>query len=183
MENTAENTNPTPALPLDYFEQRGGPWLAVVRWMAAAMIAWAGISIASDLFQTLFYFWQTFSASSAPRIVFVDRQTLMVNALPNAAAAALLLVGSIMILFRRPRTGRQMVLWACAALIAIDALHFVMLFFSPFLRRPNLYAYGKFFVPYQIVSSAFSALLHSLVPLMFILALRQRQVRDVFEAS
>ena len=171
------NPPPVPALPLEYFDRRGGPWVAVVRLMAWVGIIYAGLVIASELTSIIAYLLQSFSRTSY-------RVNLSYNIVPGilpSLNAILMLIGGSMAL-QGNRSGRQLLLGSCIGAVACAMLGiFITLLLMPLSIYPTFRLLPILFQ--QIVGGFFTALQHSIVPMLLWIVFRKREVREVFDAS
>jgi hypothetical protein len=169
---------PTPALPLEYFDRRSGPWVAVVRLMAWVGIFYSGIMILSELTWVLVYLLEEISRTPTFRMNFVS--SVVAGLLP-AVNAIVLLIGCIMTL-QRSRGGRLMLLGASIAAVVIAMLSLVIsLVATPLTRYPS--SFRLILLIQQLVGGFLTALQHSVVPVLLWIVFRKREVREVFDAS
>jgi hypothetical protein len=176
MSDETRSAEPTPAVPLDYFERQSGPWTIVLRWIAWTIVGWSILAIASDLAPAIFYFYQGISTL---RLVMIEWQMLLLSNLPHGIAASMLLLGGILLLRGSARGGRLVVIWSLTVLIAINLATYGLIFLTSTLRYSS--RYGTFFILYRAVMQAFTSTSGSFVPAVLILLFRKREMREACE--
>jgi hypothetical protein len=173
------SVDPMPALPLEYFDRRSGPWVAVVRLVAWVGIFYAGIVIASELAWVLELLRESFSRPIGFRSSV--QNNIVAGVLPAIDAIALLVGGTMSL--QRDRAGRIILLASSAGAVACVMVSFLITLGMIMSRYPANYPPIWLILIQQLIGGFFLMLYRLIVPVLLWIVFRKREVREVFDAS
>jgi hypothetical protein len=177
MSNPQSDREPTPVLPLSYYDGQTGPWVPVVRFMSWVSIVYAGIVITIEAatigVMVLLGLFSHSRPISTGYLYFI-----LLTVLP-ALPAVVLLGGGARSLRWHP-SGRPLIVWASAALCACSLLSFVV---SAVTYVSRYFSSNSVIAVSQMFSSLSELLFHIFVPAILWISFRRREIRDVFERA
>jgi hypothetical protein len=172
-------TEPISALPpLAYYDNSRDPWLPMVRLMAIAAIAQAGLVILMNLIRMLtmassFYF--------PSRNMSYGTWDSLVFDLPGFAGAIIMLIGAI--LSMRVVTGGRRTLLVGIAIYIPAVLLSGMVTFVQYEMKGYFTRYGVAFASTQLTSVSFYAVQRCLLPALVWVFFRRGPVEELFATT
>jgi hypothetical protein len=177
MSNPPPNLEPTPVLPLSYYDGQSGPWMPALRFTSWVVIVCAGIVIVTQGATIGTWALQVFSPGR--RFTSGYLYYVLLIAFP-ALPAAVLLAGGIRSL-RLLRSGRTLIVWASAALCVCSLLSSVV---TIVMYSTNRFLWNNWTIAVSTIMSSLSEMLfRGFVPVLLWIIFRRREVREMFERA